>query len=228
MTNKFLKVRNFEKFQHYKQRNPPWIKIYSSMLDDYEFQKITDEAKFHCIGLMLLASRLDNVLPNDADWLSHKIGAKSEINIDLLVEINFLEFAESLPPTIEKEKASPVLCVDNVEIPETKVKLAHVSEFSMQDCLRYVETQTGVKNKHGLATHLHKTGDSDYLILAKLYPERLKVEDEKQFGPKREFTNEPCTVCFGCGFEAIENKGRKPCEHCKDEKGKPRKKEPKQ
>ncbi len=227
---KYLKVRNFEKFQHYKQRNPPWIKIYSSMLDDYEFQQIADESKFHCVGLMLLASRLENVLPNDAFWLSHKIGAKTNIDIDLLIEINFLEFAE----TTVKEKASPVLCVNDVEITQPKQPpinhekppTNHTSEFSMQDCLRYVETQSGVKNKHGLATHLHKTGDSDYLILAKLYPERLQVEDEKRFGPKREFTNEPCTVCFGGGMANIDGKGTRKCEHCRDEKGKSRKKEP--
>jgi DNA-binding NarL/FixJ family response regulator len=30
-------VKNFERFQHYKDRSPPWIKLYNELLDDYEF-----------------------------------------------------------------------------------------------------------------------------------------------------------------------------------------------
>src|SRR5690606_19747530 len=33
----YLTVKNFERFQHYKDRNPPWIKLYNDLLDDYEF-----------------------------------------------------------------------------------------------------------------------------------------------------------------------------------------------
>jgi len=32
----FLAVKNFERFQHYKDRNPPWIKLHAAVLDDYE------------------------------------------------------------------------------------------------------------------------------------------------------------------------------------------------
>ena len=29
-----LRVRNWERYQHYKERNPPWIKLYVELLDE--------------------------------------------------------------------------------------------------------------------------------------------------------------------------------------------------
>ena len=72
---RYLRVRNFEQFQHYKERNPIWIKLYCSLLDDYEFAQLPDQTKFHAVGLMLLASRLNNKFPSDEPWLRAKINA---------------------------------------------------------------------------------------------------------------------------------------------------------
>lgn len=87
---RYLCVRNFDALQMYKDRNPIWIKLYCSILDDYEFAQIPDETKFHAVGLMLLASRLNNRFPEDEPWLRQKINANSEINLKLLLEIGFL------------------------------------------------------------------------------------------------------------------------------------------
>lgn len=92
---RYLRVRNFEQFQHYKERNPIWIKLYCSLLDDYEFAQLPDETKFHAVGLMLLASRLNNKFPDDERWLRAKINAGTEINLEKLLEIEFLEVAET-------------------------------------------------------------------------------------------------------------------------------------
>ncbi len=91
---RYLRVRNFDAFQHYKERNPIWIKLYCSLLDDYEFAQLPDETKFHAVGLMLLASRLNNKFPADELWLRAKINATKEIDLEKLLEIEFLEVAE--------------------------------------------------------------------------------------------------------------------------------------
>src|SRR5687768_18068275 len=50
---------NFESFQHYKDRAPPWIKLYNELLDDYEFGQLPDASKMHLVAIWLLASRSD-------------------------------------------------------------------------------------------------------------------------------------------------------------------------
>ena len=37
-------VKNFEKFQHYRDRAPIWIKLYGYLLEDYEFNLLPDVA----------------------------------------------------------------------------------------------------------------------------------------------------------------------------------------
>lgn len=103
---RFLRVRNFDKLQHYKERAPVWIKLYVSILDDYHFQQLTDAERFHAIGLMLLASRLNNKLPNDAAWLQKKIGATEPIDLQRLIDCEFLEFVKP-ESSARKAKVSP-------------------------------------------------------------------------------------------------------------------------
>ncbi len=61
-------VKNFERFQHYKDRSPPWIKLYNELLDDYGFGRLPDASKMHLVAIWLLASRNDNKIPHDAEW----------------------------------------------------------------------------------------------------------------------------------------------------------------
>lgn len=96
---RYLSVTNFDALQHYKDRNPIWIKLHCAILDDYEFSALPDETKFHAVSLMLLASRLNNKFPDDEAWLRRRIGANVEINLKVLLEIDFLE-------VVKEEKTS--------------------------------------------------------------------------------------------------------------------------
>ena len=68
-----LRVRNWERFQHYKHRNPPWIKFYADLLDDDELAGMPKEARLVYCLVLLLASRKNNRLPKDAHWLAAEL-----------------------------------------------------------------------------------------------------------------------------------------------------------
>ena len=40
--NGYFSVRNWDEFQHYKDRDPTWIKLYNRLLDDYAFGLLPD------------------------------------------------------------------------------------------------------------------------------------------------------------------------------------------
>ena len=98
-----LRIRNWDKYQHYKNRSPSWIKLYNTLLDDLDFSRLDEQNQRHCIFLMLLVSRLaENKLPisvnsthklriGTAEWLSRRIDARSEINLEALLKAGFLE-----------------------------------------------------------------------------------------------------------------------------------------
>ena len=85
-----LQVKDFGKFQHYKDRNPPWIKFYNSVLDDYAFACLQDASKWHLCAIWLLASRSNNQIPDDAAWIARMIGATEPLDIDALVSAGFV------------------------------------------------------------------------------------------------------------------------------------------
>lgn len=87
---KYLAVKNFEHFQHYKDRRPPWIKLYQEVLEDYDFTRLQDASRSHLLAIWLLASRYENRVPYDAEWIGRAILASSPVDLDVLISAGFL------------------------------------------------------------------------------------------------------------------------------------------
>jgi hypothetical protein len=51
-----LRVKNWKQFQHFKDRKPPWVKLYRDLLDDVEWYEMAGEDFKFLVGLWLLAS----------------------------------------------------------------------------------------------------------------------------------------------------------------------------
>lgn len=87
----FYRVKNHERFQHYRERNPPWIKWhFVNAISDYGFSNLEDHAKWHAVGLASLASQLDNHIPADAEWVGRMIHASQPIDFKPLEAIGFI------------------------------------------------------------------------------------------------------------------------------------------
>jgi hypothetical protein len=104
---KTFSVKNFERFQHYKDRSPPWIKLYNELLDDYEFGRLPDASKMHLIAIWLLASRSDNKIPYDAAWVARRINANTKVDLTLLACSGFIVVDQSLP-NVEQDASKPL------------------------------------------------------------------------------------------------------------------------
>ena len=59
-----LHIRNWERFQHYKFRSPPWIKLYKELLDEPKWHNLSDRAAKGLIMLWLIASEQGGYLPD--------------------------------------------------------------------------------------------------------------------------------------------------------------------
>ena len=86
----YLKVKNWTKFQHYKLRNPPWIKLHRSLVADYSFTQLSDTDKAHLILIWLEASNNDGAVPNDPDFLRRRLGTKRNPNLKLFINQGWL------------------------------------------------------------------------------------------------------------------------------------------
>ena len=67
----YLAIRNWRKFQHYKDRNPPWIKFYVELIDSQN--KLNDlpvATRYLFDRLLLLAAKENNAIPNDPELIA--------------------------------------------------------------------------------------------------------------------------------------------------------------
>jgi hypothetical protein len=93
---KFIRIKNWDIFQHYKTRSPPWIKLYHSLLDDYEYGRMRDDSKLLLLSLFMLASKTNNRTPNDMEWIQRKTMITAVIDLGELIENRFIYLSDSI------------------------------------------------------------------------------------------------------------------------------------
>jgi hypothetical protein len=104
-------VRNYERYQHYKNRRPPWVKLHRDLWFDQKFYSLSSLSKLYVIGFFTLASENDNRIPLDIAWIHSRLGIDKKPDFKELFDSGFIE---EIP-----ENASKVLapCKQNA-IPE--------------------------------------------------------------------------------------------------------------
>jgi len=58
-----MQIKNWKKFQHFKDRKPPWVKLYRDLLDDIEWFELDPKAAKVLVMLWLIASEDDGNIP---------------------------------------------------------------------------------------------------------------------------------------------------------------------
>src|SRR5690606_12913977 len=90
------KIRNWEHFQHYKDRNPPWVKLHFSLLTSQDWVMLDDTSRVLAIACMLVASRNEGMIDCSLKGLSYLRRVaylNSQPDVNPLIECGFLEVA---------------------------------------------------------------------------------------------------------------------------------------
>ena len=56
-----IRVKNWKRFQHFKDRKPPWIKLYRDLIDDKDWHDLDGESCKILVMLWLIASEDDEL-----------------------------------------------------------------------------------------------------------------------------------------------------------------------
>lgn len=102
-------VANFTELQHYRDRSPPWIKLYNKTLDNYELGQLPDASKAHLFAIWLLASRYNNQIPADAQWVAKRINATSPVDLLGLHKSGFIVLNQDCSILLAERKQSACL-----------------------------------------------------------------------------------------------------------------------
>lgn len=112
-----LSVRNWDKFQHYKARRPPWIKLHRGLLEDRAFLSLPLSAQALAPRLWLIASETeDGSLPDDPADLAFRLRCSEA---EAVSAVNALIQNKFLSGSLDVASATLAPCV-HVATPETE------------------------------------------------------------------------------------------------------------
>lgn len=72
----YLHAKNWESFQHYHDRRPPWVKLYVALLDDFDYIALSGNGKAALVAFWLSCARYGHPLPNNPSFLAERAGIK--------------------------------------------------------------------------------------------------------------------------------------------------------
>ena len=106
----FISLIGWENFQHYKDRDPPWVKLYRDLLTTESWVLGTDQSRLLQIASILLAARYGNKIPFRWDLIKKVASldmseSQFKAAVQHLVEHNFLEYQQV--PIEEKSVEQP-------------------------------------------------------------------------------------------------------------------------
>lgn len=126
-----MQIKNWHKFQHFKDRRPPWVKLYRDLLDDIEWHQLDATSAKVLVMLWLIASENCGQLPN-TKTLAFRLRMTEKQTIDSInnlshwleqddIEVISMRYQDDLPER-EKErekekekKATGVACPPDVD-----------------------------------------------------------------------------------------------------------------
>jgi hypothetical protein len=88
-----FRIKDWDKFQYYKFRRPPWIRLHVSTLQSEDWVMLDDGGKLLMLSLMMLASQFDGHLPaivTNPDYLKRVLHLDHSPNIKPLISHGFL------------------------------------------------------------------------------------------------------------------------------------------
>lgn len=131
----YISVRNWRNFQHYDpaKRTPPWIKVYTELLDDEDYLQLTVRQRGILHGIWLLYAESRSKLGSNAARLGRRLGDPSvrRRDLDALEQAGFITFVASAALAEGYHVATPEVEVETeTETPPTHQRLQETPEES--------------------------------------------------------------------------------------------------
>lgn len=118
-----LAIVGWDKYQHYKDRDPPWVKLYRDLLTSESWVLGTDSSRLLQVASILLAARYTNKIP--FRWALLKKVASLDMSerefktaVEHLVEHNFLEYQQVTTddkPVVQSASTTLATCTSEAE-----------------------------------------------------------------------------------------------------------------
>lgn len=88
--NRKFEIADKKRYQHYKDRTPPWVKLHNDILMSREWVMLDDASRLLAIVCILLASRCNGVIEEDPDYIQKMLHLENRPDFQPLLDVGFL------------------------------------------------------------------------------------------------------------------------------------------
>jgi hypothetical protein len=110
---RWIVIPNWSRFQHYADRDPLWLKVYTALLSNEDYLGLSFHARGVLHGLWLEYARAHGQLLGSTSAISRRLGDRvSTATLESLNHAGFIEFSASRPLALarsreKKERRTP-------------------------------------------------------------------------------------------------------------------------
>ena len=92
--NHFIRIKGWDKYQHYKDRNPPWIKLHQELLTSLTWALADDASRVLAIALMMIAAKTGNRTPANPEYIKRVAYLHELPDFSQLIQLEFIEIID--------------------------------------------------------------------------------------------------------------------------------------
>lgn len=102
------RIIEWSRYQHYKDRDPPWIKLHRDLLTSQTWVMLTDASRVLAVACMLVAAGTDNKIPTNPEFMKRR-AYLNKVDFAPLVEVGFVELVNDNNTVSDASKTEQTL-----------------------------------------------------------------------------------------------------------------------
>lgn len=167
------RIAEWAKYQHYKDRDPPWIKLHRDLLTSQTWVMLPDAGRALAVACMLVAAGTENKIPADPNYLKRRAYLNGEPDFAALVKVGFLEFVNDDNAVADASNAEQTLANDTKCYSETEERReekndVNLSELELEQVRDAYAAFVLTAKKHGWPTPRNLDADRKRKLRARL------------------------------------------------------------
>ena len=159
-------VKNWSKYQSYKDRRPPWIRFHRTILDDFTFQSMTADARALLPMLWLLACEhedpVSGLIPYSYEEIEFRLRMRNGSVTNLIQELqdaDFIECIESVTkPLQNRTQTVPPETETETEAETKKRQNSRFAPPSVNEVAEYAKEKGYLINASIFVNHYESNG----------------------------------------------------------------------
>jgi hypothetical protein len=128
-----IRIKNWSQFQHFKDRRPPWVKLYRDLLDDMEWHELDANAAKALVMFWLIASETDGELP-DTKKLAFRLRMSEKECLDIISKLSHWLEHDDINAISTRYQVAPVADVSGHQETETETEKISVARGDLPQC----------------------------------------------------------------------------------------------